>query len=61
MLWGPSLVSGHLATVMPHIPKGIAYQGGWEAERFLKTMKSYWVLRNLEIGVERELMGSQAQ
>lgn len=46
---------------MPHIFVGIAYQGGWEAERFLKTIKSYWVLRNLEIEVEHELMGPQAQ
>lgn len=61
ILWGPSLVSGNLATVMPHISEGIAYQGGWKAERFLKTMKLYWVIRNLEIGVEHELMGPQAQ
>lgn len=46
---------------MPHISVGIAYQGGWEAERFLKAIKSYWVLRNLEIEVEHELMGPQAQ
>lgn len=46
---------------MPHISEGIAYQGGWKAERFLKTMKLYWVIRNLEIGVEHELMGPQAQ
>lgn len=60
-LWRSSLVSGNLATVMSHIAEGIALQGEWEAERFLKTMKSYWVLRNLEIGVEHELMGPQAQ
>lgn len=44
---------------MPHIPEGIALQGGWEAGRFLKTMKPYWVLRNLEI--EHELVGPQAE
>lgn len=50
-----------LATVMPRIPEGITLQGGWKAERFLKTMKAYWVLRNMEIGVDQELMGPQGQ
>lgn len=61
ILWGSSLVFGNLATVMPHMSERIAYQRGWEAERLLKTMKSYWVLRNLEIEVQQELMGPQAQ